>query len=136
MKRFLFGVSDTKECRNAIKSVVKLFDNVNKFSITMFHIISELMIYVEGGIYDYNSYTFSQESNLLLDEFEKEFKNYSIKVNRLVKEGNPSEILLDLASNYDLLIIGESESSILHRIFNSNKDLFINASPIPVLVAK
>lgn len=135
MKRFLFGVSDTKECRNAIKSVVKLFDNVDKFSITMFHIISELMVYVEGGVYD-NSYTFSQESNLLLDEFEKEFKNYSIKVNRLVKEGNPSEILLDLTSNYDLLIIGESESSILHRIFNSNKDLFINVSPIPVLLAK
>ncbi|WP_334088000.1 universal stress protein, partial [Helicobacter typhlonius] len=37
---------------------------------------------------------------------------------------------------YDLLIIGASESSLLHRIFNSHQNSFINSSPIPVLVAK
>lgn len=136
MKKFLFGVSDTKECRNAISSVVKLFNNFTQYNITLFHIISELMVYVEGGVYDCINSTTSNESNELLDEFEKEFVKYDISVNRIVKEGNPSKILLDLAKEYDLLIIGESESSILHRIFNSNQDLFINVSPIPVLVAK
>lgn len=136
MKKFLFGVSNTKECRDAIGSVVKLFNNFTQYNITLFHIVSELMVYVEGGIYDYINSNTSNESNDLLNEFEMAFAKHNIGVNRIVKEGNPSKVLLDLAKEYDLLIIGESESSILHRIFNSNQDLFINVSPIPVLVAK
>lgn len=136
MKKFLFGVSDTIECRKAISSVVKLFDNFDTYSITLFHIVSELMVYVEGGVYDYVNFNTPHENKALLDEFRDEFIKYNISVNIVVKEGNLAQILVDFAKKYDLLIIGESESSILHRIFNSNQDLFINVSPIPVLVAK
>lgn len=45
-------------------------------------------------------------------------------------------LLIEFANDYDLLVVGESEQSILHRIFDSHQDLFISASPIPVLIAK
>ena len=55
---------------------------------------------------------------------------------KVVKKGNTANVLIEFANNYDLLVIGESEQSILHRIFDSHQDLFISASPIPVLIAK
>ena len=54
----------------------------------------------------------------------------------MVKRGSTVDVLIEFANDYDLLVIGESEQSILHRIFDSHQDLFVNASPIPVLTAK
>ena len=54
----------------------------------------------------------------------------------VLAESGPIDIVLEIAHEYDLLVIGASESSMLHRIFNSHQNSFINSSPIPVLVAK
>lgn len=138
MKRILFGVSDTKECRKAVSCLVNLFSGISEFEITLLHVVSEVLVYAESGIYDYNNITSAQdvESDDLLKEFEEEFLKHNINVNKVIKKGNAADVLLELANNHDLLVIGESESSILHRIFNSHQDLFISASPIPVLIAK
>lgn len=138
MKRILFGVSDTKECRKAVNCLINLFSGISEFEITLLHVVSEVLVYAESGIYDYNNITSAQdvESDDLLKEFEEEFLKHNIKVNKVIKKGNAADVLLELANNHDLLVIGESESSILHRIFNSHQDLFISASPIPVLIAK
>lgn len=138
MKRILFGVSDTKECRKAVSCLVNLFSGISEFEITLLHVVSEVLVYAESGIYDYNNISSAQdvESDDLLKEFEEEFLKHNIKVNKVIKKGNAGDVLLELANNHDLLVIGESESSILHRIFNSHQDLFISASPIPVLIAK
>ncbi|RAX54101.1 universal stress protein [Helicobacter sp. 16-1353] len=138
MKHILFGVSDTKECRKAVSCLVNLFSGVSEFDITLLHVISEVMVYAESGIYDYKHIFSAQdiESDDLLKEFEEEFLKHNIKVNKIIKKGNAGDVLLELANDHDLLVIGESESSLLHRIFNSHQDLFITASPIPVLIAK
>ncbi len=138
MKRILFGVSDTDECRKAVSCMVKLFSGISEFEVTLLRVVSEVLVYAESGVYDYNSVDSAQniESDELLSEFEEEFSRHNIKVHKMIKKGNASDVLLELASNFDLLVIGESESSILHRIFNSHQDLFISASPIPVLIAK
>ncbi|MDE6886801.1 MAG: universal stress protein [Helicobacteraceae bacterium] len=138
MKRILFGVSDTDECRKAVGCLVKLFSGISEFEITLLRVVSEVLVYAESGIYDYNSVDSAQniESDELLKEFENEFLKHDIKVSKIIKQGNAADILLTLANEFDLLVIGESESSILHRIFNSHQDLFISASPIPVLIAK
>lgn len=138
MKKILFGVSDTKECRKAINCLVKLFGGISEFQITLLHVISEVMGYAESRIYDYNALSATQEveCDSLLKEFEAEFLKHSIQVDKLIAKGTMADVLLEVASDYDLLVIGESESSLLHRIFNSHQDVFINSSPIPVLVAK
>lgn len=138
VRHILFGISDTKECRKAVDSLVKLFSGIREFEITLLHVIPEMLLYAESGIYDYSNVPPQDdiESDSLLQEFEEEFLKHNIKVDKIVKQGNVADILLELASNYDLLVIGESDPSILHRIFNSHQDLFITSSPIPVLIAK
>lgn len=138
MKKILFGVSDTDECRHAVDCLVKLFSGVAEFEITLLRVVSEVLVYAESGVYDYNDMVSAQnaESDALLGEFEEKFLAHNIKVHKTIKRGNAADVLLELANDHDLLVIGESESSILHRIFNSHQDLFISASPIPVLIAK
>ncbi|RDU63521.1 universal stress protein [Helicobacter sp. MIT 14-3879] len=138
MKKILFGVSDTNECRRAVDCLIKLFSGVTEFEITLLRVVSEVLMYAESGVYDYNDIASAQniESDDLLNEFENKFLKHNIEVSKVIKRGNAADILLDLANDHDLLVIGESESSILHRIFNSHQDLFISASPIPVLIAK
>lgn len=138
MKKILFGVSDTNECRKAVDCLVKLFSGIESFNITLLRVVSEVLVYAESGVYDYDDIASVQnvESDELLNEFEAKFLEHNIKVSKMIKRGNAADILLELANDHDLLVIGESESSILHRIFNSHQDLFISASPIPVLIAK
>lgn len=137
MKKILFGVSDTKECKKAVSCLINLFEGVSEFEITLLHVISEVVVYAESGIYDFNNkIDESAESDDLLVEFEEEFLKHNIKVKKVIKKGNAADVLIEFASEYDMLVIGESEQSILHRIFNSHQDLFISASPIPVLIAK
>lgn len=138
MKKILFGVSDTKECRKAVDCLVRLFSDIDDFNITLLRVVSEVLVYAESGVYGYDDIASAQhiESDELLNEFEAKFLGHNIKVNKIIKRGNAVDILLELANEHDLLVIGETESSILHRIFNSHQDLFISASPIPVLIAK
>lgn len=100
--------------------------------------VADVLVYAEAGVYNYNNLADVEnvEDDELLKEFEAKFLAHNIKTHKVIKQGNAADVLLELASNHDLLVIGESESSILHRIFNSHQDLFISASPIPVLIAK
>lgn len=137
MKHILFGVSDSIECRKAVNGVIKLFSGISEFKVTLLHVVSEVIIYAENGIYDYDNTILKEiESDKLLNELEEIFASHNIIVDKIVREGNAADILLEIAKDYDLLVIGESESSIFHRIFNSHQNLFINSSPISVLVAK
>lgn len=138
MKKILFGVSDTNECRKAVDCLVKLFSGITSFEITLLRVVADVLVYAEAGVYNYNNLADVEnvEDDELLKEFEAKFLAHNIKTHKVIKQGNAADVLLELASNHDLLVIGESESSILHRIFNSHQDLFISASPIPVLIAK
>lgn len=138
MKKILFGVSDTNECRKAVDCLVKLFSGIASFEITLLRVVADVLVYAEAGVYNYNNLADVEnvEDDELLKEFEAKFLAHNIKTHKVIKQGNAADVLLELASNHDLLVIGESESSILHRIFNSHQDLFISASPIPVLIAK
>lgn len=138
VKKILFGVSDTNECRKAIDCLVKLFSGIAEFEITLLRVVADVLVYAEAGVYNYNNLADGEnvENDELLKEFEAKFLSHNITTHKVIKQGNTADVLLELASNHDLLVIGESESSILHRIFNSHQDLFISASPIPVLIAK
>lgn len=96
-----------------------------------------MVVYAENGIYDFNNKIGDDaESDDLLGEFKEEFLRHKINVKKVVKKGSTADVLIEFANDYDLLVIGESEQSILHRIFDSHQDLFISASQIPVLIAK
>ncbi|PAF52368.1 universal stress protein [Helicobacter sp. 13S00477-4] len=138
MKKLLFGVSDTEECRRAIKTIIKLFGHQEGIELTLLHVTPEVLVYAESGIMDYGTIENieKEQSNEILDDFEKTFKEDGIICQKILKTGNPIDVVLEIADKYDLLVIGASESSLLHRIFNSHQNSFINSSPIPVLVAK
>lgn len=138
MAKILFGVSDTEECRRAIKTIVKFFGNRSEVELTLLHVTPEVLVYAESGIVDYGTIENieKEKSNEILDEFEKTFKDQGIGCKKILETGNPIDVVLEIADQYDLLVIGASESSLLHRIFNSHQNSFINSSPIPVLVAK
>ncbi|PAF43151.1 universal stress protein [Helicobacter sp. 11S02596-1] len=138
MTKLLFGVSDTEECRRAIKTIIHLFANRGEIELTLLHVTPEVLVYAESGIVDYGTIENieKERSNEILDEFEKTFQKDGIACQKILKTGNPIDVVLEIADQYDLLVIGASESSLLHRIFNSHQNSFINSSPIPVLVAK
>ncbi|GAD18137.1 universal stress protein [Helicobacter fennelliae] len=138
MAKLLFGVSDTEECRRAIKTIIKLFGHRDEVELTLLHVTPEVLVYAESGIVDYGTIeNIEQEkSNEILDEFDHTFKAEGILCKKILRTGNPIDVVLEIAHQFDLLVIGASESSLLHRIFNSHQNSFINSSPIPVLVAK
>ena len=137
MKKLLFGVSDTQECRRAIDTIARLFGNRQDIELTLLHVKPDSIVYAESGMVDY-SVSNQHESNPepIIDGFAQELANKGFACKKILKTGNPIDVVLDIANDYDLLIIGASESSLLHRIFNSHQNSFVNASPIPVLVAK
>lgn len=138
MTKLLFGVSDTQECRRAIQTIVKFFGRRDDMELTLLHVTPEIVVYAESGIVDYGTIEDieNEKSHALLDEFESTFGAEGIVCQKILKNGNPIDVVLEIINDYDLLIIGASESSLLHRIFNSHQNSFINSSPIPVLVAK
>lgn len=138
MTKLLFGVSDTQECRRAIQTIIRFFGHREEIELTLLHVTPEIVVYAESGIVDYGTIENieNEKSNTMLDEFEAEFNKQGITCQKILKTGNPIDVVLEIVNNYDLLIIGASESSLLHRIFNSHQNSFINSSPIPVLVAK
>lgn len=138
MTKFLFGVSDTQECRRAIQTIIKFFGHRDEIELTLLHVTPEIVVYAESGIVDYGTIENieNEKSNAILNEFESAFNKEGIACQKILKTGNPIDVVLEIVNNYDLLIIGASESSLLHRIFNSHQNSFINSSPIPVLVAK
>lgn len=138
MTKLLFGVSNTQECRRAIQTIIKFFGHRNGIELTLLHVTPEVIVYAESGIVDYGTIENieQQKSNDILNEFEAEFVKEGISCQKILKTGNPIDVVLEIVENYDLLVIGASESSLLHRIFNSHQNSFINSSPIPVLVAK
>ena len=138
MTKLLFGVSDTDECRQAIKTIIRLFGHREEVELTLFHVTPEVLVYAESGIVDYGTIENieKEKSNEILDEFEQTFKTEGIACKKILRTGNPIDVVLEIAHNYDLLVIGASESGLLHRIFNSHQNSFVNSSPIPVLVAK
>lgn len=138
MVKLLFGVSDTEECRRAIKTIVNIFGTQDKVNLTLLHVTPEVLVYAESGIVDYGTIENieKEKSNEILDEFEKTFQKEGLKCEKILKTGSPIDVVLEIADQYDLLVIGASESSLLHRIFSSHQNSFINSSPIPVLVAK
>ncbi|STQ86095.1 universal stress protein [Helicobacter muridarum] len=136
--RILFGVSDTEECKKAIPTIIKLFAKRSEIELTLLHVIPETIVLAESGIVDYASLEHLQqeESNEILKEFAKIFNQEGIACKKILRNGNPIDVVLEIANDFDLLVIGASESSLLRRIFNSHQNSFINSSPIPVLVAK
>lgn len=139
MKKLLFGVHDTDECRQAIAAIARIFsEQKQSIELTLLHVIPETIIYAESGIVDYEMIEDREtdESQKILQSFYNEFQAMGFTCKKLLKTGNPIDVVLEIASDYELLIIGASESSLLHRIFNSHQNSFVNASPISVLVAK
>ena len=138
MTKLLFGVSDTQECRRAIQTIIKFFGHRDEIELTLLHVTPEIVVYAESGIVDYGTIenNENEKPNAILNEFESAFNKEGIACQKILKTGNPIDVVLEIVNNYDLLIIGASESSLLHRIFNSHQNSFINSSPIPVLVAK
>ncbi|CBG40584.1 universal stress protein [Helicobacter mustelae] len=139
MKNILFGVHDTEECRQAINTIARLFgDQKESLEITLLHVIPETIIHTESGIIDYEMIEEKEqeEGQKILQEFAHAFYELGFSCKKILKNGDPIDKVLEAARDYELLIIGASESSFLHRIFNSHQDSFVNASPISVLVAK
>ena len=53
MTKLLFGVSDTDECRQAIKTIIRLFGHREEVELTLLHVTPEVLVYAESGIVDY-----------------------------------------------------------------------------------
>ncbi|MFC3868220.1 universal stress protein [Helicobacter equorum] len=138
MIKVLFGVSDTQECRRAIDTIVKFFGDRKDVELTLLHVSQDIVVYAQSGVVNYETIENIEyeKSNEILNEFEQAFKENGLTCQKILRTGNPIDIMLEIANEYDLLVIGASESSLLYRIFSSHQNSFVNSSPIPVLVAK
>lgn len=141
MKNLLFAVNDTHECERAAQSLLTLFEN-QEIALTLLHVTPETILHAESGLIGYEVIEQYEagESEKILKSFEeilrRDSRSQNFEIKTLLKNGNPIDIVLEIADGYDLLVIGSSEQGLLHRIFSSHQDSFVNASPISVLVAK
>ncbi|AFI05057.1 universal stress protein [Helicobacter cetorum] len=134
----LFGISDTLECRNAIKFAIKLAHSLKTVRFTLLHVSMEVFIYSESGMMDYGTTEALEEERAkdLLKEFEDAFKKENIECESVLKSGDSIDVVLGMAKDYDLLLIGASESNLLYRLFGSHQNRLIEQSSIPIMVAK
>ncbi|WP_104713669.1 universal stress protein [Helicobacter cetorum] len=134
----LFGISDTQECRNAVESAIKLAHSLKSVRFTLLHVSMEVFIYADNGMMDYGTTEALEEkkAKALLQEFSALFEKEGIICEQVLKSGEPIDVVLDMAKDYDLLLIGASESNLLYRLFGSHQNRFIDQSPIPIMVAK
>ena len=91
MAKLLFGVSDTDECRAAIKTIIRLFGHRQEVELTLLHVTPEVLVYAESGIVDYGMIENieNEKSNEILDEFEQTFKAEGIACKKILRTGNP-----------------------------------------------
>ncbi|GHS31268.1 universal stress protein [Helicobacter pylori] len=134
----LFGISDTQECYNAIKFAVKLAHSLKEVRFTLLHVSMEVFIYSESGMMDYGQTEALEEekAKALLKQFEDAFKKENIECESVLKSGDLINVVLDMAKDYDLLLIGASESNLLYRLFISHQNSLVEQSSIPVVIAK
>ncbi len=138
LMNILFGISDTQECYNAIKFAVKLAHSLKEVRFTLLHVSMEVFIYSESGMMDYGQTEALEEekAKALLKQFEDAFKKENIECESVLKSGDLIDVVLDMAKDYDLLLIGASESNLLYRLFISHQNSLVEQSSIPVVIAK
>lgn len=138
MKKILFAIDDTKTCQKAASFIVDFFGKDERFSITLVHVKTPIMLYGEAALAAYEEIENkeSKESSKLLEKFVDIFRNNNIDVTSVMLEGEAVEEVLECSKDYDLLAIGHSESSIWNSIFSSNQSSFSEKSPIPILIVK
>ncbi|PAF50744.1 universal stress protein [Helicobacter sp. 13S00401-1] len=138
MLKVLFGVSDTEECKKAIPAIMKIFGHREDVVVHLMHVVANTVVFAESGIVDYSAIEEPQEeeSNEVLNYFADTLTKEGVRCKRYLRHGDPIDIILEESHMHDLLVIGDSEHSFLHKVFSSHGSSFIHNSPIPVLIAK
>lgn len=80
-----------------------------------------------------------EQANNATDKVEKIFKESGLKIEKIVKYGNPSKVICDMANekDYIMIIMGSRGLSGLKRTFlGSTANEVVQTSSIPVLVVK
>ena len=106
MTKLLFGVSNTQECRRAIQTIIKFFGHRDDIELTLLHVTPEIVVYAESGIVDYGTIENieNEKSNDILNEFEAAFNKEEIHCKKILKTGNPIDVVLEIVNDYDLLV--------------------------------
>lgn len=80
--------------QKAVNCLVNLFEGISKFEITLLHVVQEMVVYAENGIYDFNNKIGDDaESDDLLGEFKEEFLRHKINVKKVVKKGSNADVI-------------------------------------------
>ena len=138
MKKILFAIDDTKACQKAARFIVDFFGKDERFSITLVHVKTPIMLYGEAALAAYEEIEKkeSKDCSQLLENFVGIFRDNNIDAESNMLEGEAVEEVLEYSKDYNLLVIGHSESSIWNSIFSSNQSSFSEKSPIPILIVK
>ncbi len=138
MKKLLFAIDDTEACERAAQYILDMFGKDADGTLTLIHVKPEFMLYGEAVLAAYDEIEMKEEekAKLLTQKFSTFFTEKGINPFVVIKEGEPVEMVLEEAKDYNLLIIGSSENSFLNKIFASHQDDFIQKAPIPVLIVK
>lgn len=73
----------------------------------------------------------------VLDTVEEMADDYGVHIERTVKEGHPTEIIIEESSNADILVIGtHGRSGLSKLLLGSTAEKVIRHSKCPVLVVK
>lgn len=138
MKKLLFAIDDTEVCERAAQYILEMFGKDPDCTLTLIHAKPEFMLYGEAVLaaYDEIDLKAEEKARALVEKFSNFFTERGVNPYVLLKKGDPVEMVLQEASNHNLLIIGASESSFLNKLFTSHQDDFIEQAPIPLLIVK
>lgn len=138
MKKILLAVDDTDACVRAAEYILEMFGKDSDCSITLIHAKPEIVLYGEIMLTSYDEIELKEQERVknLVDNFTTLFTSRGVNPYVIIKHGEPVEMVLEEAKEHNLLVIGESENSLLNKFFTSNQDSFIQKAPIPLLIVK
>lgn len=141
MKKILVAVDGSKISDKALMEAKKLgllFDS----EITILYVIEDIMAHPYVHIKDYDSAirnAFKEQGVKIIDDAMKKFKDYTGKVETIIENGNPGNIIIKITENkeYDLIVMGSRGLDAVSRVMlGSVSNKVLNNVDVSVLIVK
>lgn len=141
MKKILVSVDGSENSKKAIREAINLA-SLNDGEVVLLHVINDTMGNPYITVKDHKEAidkAFLDQGNIILDEAIEMFKEHDIKVETLLKHGDPGKTIINVAEedNFDLIIMGSRGLNAISRaMLGSVSNKVLNHVNISVLIVK
>lgn len=138
MKRILIATDGSEYTKEAVSTGLR-FAKILGAEVTALYVIDQTSFVsfpIDSSIVSVYS-LLENEGKRAVDEVKKEGEQQGIKVTPVVVEGSPTRKIVEMAADFDLVVIGTLGRSALSKLFmGSVAERVTRYAPCPVLVVR